>query len=89
MVIGNENKKGKEKKKSSTFGYKLTQAYNQLGLLTTATESEIKAAFRLLAKKYHPDRLSPDATDMDRKISADQFRQIKEAYDYIRLGRGM
>ena len=76
-------------KKSSTFGYKLTQAYNQLGLLTTATEPEIKAAFRLLAKKYHPDRLPSDATDMDRKISADQFRQVMEAYDYIRLERGM
>ena len=78
-----------KQKKSSTFGYKLTQAYNQLGLLTTATEPEIKAAFRLLAKKYHPDRLSSDATDMDRKISADQFRQIMEAYDLIRLEKGM
>ena len=79
----------KKQRKSSTFGYKLTQAYNQLGLLTTATNPEIKAAFRLLAKKYHPDRLPSDATDMDRKISADQFRQVKEAYDYICLERGM
>ncbi len=76
-------------KKSSTFGYKLTQAYNQLGILTTATEPEIKAAFRQLAKKYHPDRLPSDATDMDRKISADQFRQVMEAYDLIRLEKGM
>ena len=84
-----DHQQGKEKKKSSTFGYKLTQAYNQLGLLTTATEPEIKAAFRLLAKKYHPDRLPSDATDMDRKISADQFRQVMEAYDLIRLEKGM
>ena len=75
-------------KKSSTFGYKLTQAYNQLGLLTTASEAEIKEAYRTLVKKYHPDRLSPDATDLDRKISADQFRLVKEAYDLIRLERG-
>jgi len=78
-----------QQRKSSTFGYKLTRAYNQLGLLTTATEPEIKAAFRLLAKKYHPDRLPSEATDMERKISADQFRQVKEAYDYICLERGM
>ena len=76
-------------KKSSTFGYKLTQAYNQLGLLTTASEAEVKNAYRTLVKKYHPDRLSPDATDMDRKISVDQFRQVQEAYDYICLERGM
>ena len=79
----------KKQRKSSTFGYKLTQAYNELGLLTTATEAEIKEAYRTLVKKYHPDRLSPDATDLDRKISADQFRLVKEAYDYIRLERGM
>ena len=77
-----------EPKKSASYGYKLTQAYNQLGLLTTASEAEIKSAYRKLVKRYHPDRLSPDATDMERKISADQFRQIKEAYDLIRLERG-
>lgn len=77
-----------ETKRSSTFGYKLTQAYNQLGLLTTASEAEVKNAYRKLVKKYHPDRLPSDATDMDRKISADQFRLVKEAYDLIRLERG-
>ena len=29
--------------------------YNQLGLKKNATRSEIKSAYRLLAKKYHPD----------------------------------
>ena len=84
-----ESKQKKEKLKSTTYGYKITQAYNQLGLLTTATEPEIKAAFRLLAKKYHPDRLPSDATDMERKISEDQFRLVMEAYDLIRMEKGI
>ena len=83
-----QQKQGQQQKKSSTFGYKLTQAYNELGVLTTATESEIKEAYRNLVKKYHPDRLPPEATDQERKISADQFRLVKEAYDLIRLERG-
>ena len=83
-----QNSQQEQPQKSSTFGYKLTQAYNKLGLLTTASESEIKEAYRTLVKKYHPDRLSPDATDMERKISADQFQLVKEAYDLIRLERG-
>ena len=29
--------------------------YKQLGLKNNATRTEIKAAYRLLAKKYHPD----------------------------------
>ena len=83
-----EKQQQEEPKKSASYGYKLTQAYNQLGLLTTASEAEIKSAYRKLVKRYHPDRLSPDATDMERKISTDQFRQIKEAYDLIRLEKG-
>ena len=83
-----ENRNQENRQKSSTFGFKLTQAYNELGLLTTASEAEIKEAYRTLVKKYHPDRLPPDATDQERKISADQFRQVKEAYDLIRLERG-
>ena len=87
----NEESKQQEEqtKKSSTFGYKLTQAYNQLGLLTTASESEIKKAYRSLAKKYHPDKLPHDSTDLDRKISTEHFQEIQEAYDYICLERGM
>ncbi len=84
-----QEQRQERKKKSTTYGYKITQAYNQLGLLSTASEQEIKAAFRLLVKKYHPDHLPSDATDMERKISADQFRQIMEAYDHIRLERGI
>ena len=84
----NDSSTSSKGKKSSSYGYKLTQAYNQLGLLTTASEAEIKNAYRDLVKKYHPDHLSPDATDLDRKISADQFQRVKEAYDLIRLERG-
>ena len=29
--------------------------YIQLGLKKNATKNEIKSAYRLLAKKYHPD----------------------------------
>ena len=29
--------------------------YKQLGLKQNATKTEIKSAYRLLAKKYHPD----------------------------------
>ena len=78
-----------ETKRSSTFGYKLTQAYNQLGLLTTASEVEVKNAYRSLVKKYHPDLLPSEATDLDRKISAEHFQLVKEAYDLICLERGL
>lgn len=50
--------------------------YDILGIQTTATEVEIRRAYRRMAKKFHPDvNKAPDA--------AQQFLKIKSAYDYL------
>ena len=47
--------------------------YEVLGVPKTASEDEIKSAFRKLAKKYHPDvNKEPDA--------AEKFKEAQEAY---------
>jgi len=47
--------------------------YEVLGVSKTATDQEIKSAFRKLAKKYHPDvSKEPDA--------AEKFKEAQEAY---------
>ena len=47
--------------------------YEVLGVSKTASEDEIKSAFRKLAKKYHPDvSKEPDA--------AEKFKEAQEAY---------
>ncbi|MFW9864948.1 MAG: DnaJ domain-containing protein [Candidatus Thorarchaeota archaeon] len=51
--------------------------YSILGISKDATEEEIKAAYRRLAKKYHPD-LNQD--DLNAK---DKFIELKEAYDTL------
>src|SRR5690242_20312593 len=52
--------------------------YEVLGVARTATEDEVKKAYRKLALKYHPDR-NPD----DRKRSEERFREISEAYQVL------
>ena len=65
--------------------------YEILGVKKSATEEEIKKAYRNLAKKYHPDR------NKGNKDAENKFKEISEAYavlsdkekreQYDRLGR--
>lgn len=54
------------------------EALNTLGLPVSATDSDIKKAFRSLAKKYHPDVVG-DA-------GREQFLRIQEAYNSLCTG---
>ncbi len=51
--------------------------YAVLGVSKTASEAEIKSAFRKLAKKYHPDANADDAT------AAARFNEANQAYEIL------
>ena len=51
--------------------------YEVLGISRTATEAEIKKAYRRMAMKYHPDR-NPDDAEAESK-----FKEAKEAYEIL------
>ena len=51
--------------------------YAVLGVSKNATQSEIKKAYRKLAKKYHPD-----AND-NSTVAEEKFKEISEAYDTL------
>lgn len=52
--------------------------YDVLGVKREASDTDIRAAFRNLAKKYHPDRNQGDASAEKR------FKEINEAYEVLR-----
>lgn len=51
--------------------------YETLGVTKSSNKDEIKAAYRTLAKKYHPDLNPNDAT------AEAKFKQISEAYEIL------
>ncbi len=53
--------------------------YEVLGVAKGASEDEVKKAYRKLAMKYHPDRVSTLADD-EKKKSEEKFKEIQEAY---------
>ena len=56
--------------------------YRILEIEKTATQDEIKSAYRKMAKKYHPDKLG-DIGEEARKAGNEKFRQVQEAYENL------
>ncbi|SET56791.1 J domain-containing protein [Lacrimispora sphenoides] len=53
---------------------RMKNLYHVLGITNTATEEEIKKAYRTLSKKYHPD-VNPGDSERE-----ERFMEISEAY---------
>ena len=51
--------------------------YEVLGVSRTASDEEIKKAFRKLARQYHPDIAK------DKKTAEEKFKEINEAYEVL------
>ncbi|MEZ4875237.1 MAG: TerB family tellurite resistance protein [Flavobacteriaceae bacterium] len=62
-------------------------AYKILEIERTATDAEVKKAYREMVKKYHPDKLQ-HMDEAYRKGAEEKFRKVQEAYEQLQKERG-
>ena len=58
--------------------------YEVLGVSPNASEEEIKAAYRELVKKYHPDKYQNNPLA---DLAEEKLREVNEAYEYLEKHR--
>ena len=63
-------------------------SYKILGVDKTATDEEVKKAYRKLAVEYHPDKVAYLGEDF-KKVANEKFQKINEAYENIKKERGI
>jgi len=69
-------------------GSSLDAAYSVLGIKPTATNEEVKTAYRNMALKHHPDRVASLGEDV-RKAAEKKFQEINNAKETIYKARGI
>lgn len=72
----------------SSGGNSLEAAYKVLGIAPSATDDEVKAAYRRMALKHHPDRVATLGDDV-RKAAEKKFQKINAAKETIYKARGL
>lgn len=69
-------------------GSSIDAAYKVLGVTSTSSDDEVKAAYRKLALKNHPDRVASLGEDV-RKAAEKKFQEINSAMETIKKARGL
>lgn len=63
-------------------------SYKILEIEKSASNDEVKKAYRQMAKKYHPDRVNTE-NEAIKKGAEEKFKEVQKAYETIQKERGI
>jgi len=87
MVQGQQHYAGSAQ---GTYKTSIEDAYAVLGIKKSATDAEVKKAYRRLMSQHHPDKLvSKGLPEEMMTIAKEKTQEIKAAYDDVKKARGM
>jgi len=72
----------------SMFYRDVNADYHVLGIEPSATDEEVKKAYRQMAIRYHPDKVGQMGEEYQ-KGAKEKFQKVQEAYENIKKSRGM
>ena len=73
---------------SSSSTFSSANAYKILEITKSASNDDVKSAYRRMAKKHHPDKLR-HLGEAHQKGADEKFKQIQQAYEQIKKERGI
>ncbi len=90
MQIANELRIGRNDFESikAMFFKSADDAYKILEIDQSASNEEVKKAYRTMAKKYHPDKLQ-HMDEAYQKGAQEKFNKVQDAYERIQKERGL
>ena len=86
--FGRYNNNGGSSSNNSSSSYSNDSNYKILGISPSATDDEVKKAYRKMAIKYHPDKVATLGEDVQ-KAAEEKFKTISQAYEAICKERGL
>ncbi|MDP2187143.1 MAG: TerB family tellurite resistance protein [Sphingobacteriaceae bacterium] len=70
------------------FGHSTEDAYTVLEVAATATDDELKKAYRRLAAKHHPDKVAHLGEEVQ-QAAKEKFQQLNQAWEQVKKARGI
>lgn len=73
---------------TSMFSSDIESAYKILEIDKSATDQEVKSAYKRMAMKHHPDKVATLGPDVQ-KAAEEKFKKIQKAYEDIKKERNI